>query len=58
MYVVLIAMLLGSGVALSWTAVSNPAVSAQLESASGALLIAGLALLGFGLPVVHCINPG
>ena len=58
MYVVLVAMLLVSGVTLSWNAMSRPAVAAQLERASGALLVAGLALLGFGLPVVQHLSPG
>lgn len=58
MYFILIAALLGSGMALSWRAMSRPAVAAQLENASGALLIAGLALVGLGLPVAHYISPG
>jgi len=44
--------------ALSWAAVTRPSIAAQLESVSGVLLIAGLALLGLGLPVVRYINPG
>ncbi len=58
MYVGVIAVLLGSGMALSWAAISRPSIAAQLESISGLLLIAGLALLGLGLPIMRCINPG
>jgi len=58
MYIGLIAIFLGSGMALSWAATSRPAVAAQLEGISGALLIAGLAMLGLGLPIARYISPG
>ena len=58
MYIGFIATLLGGGMVLSWAATSRPSVADQLENVSGLLLIAGLALLGLGLPVVRYINPG
>ena len=58
MFIGFIATLLGSGLALSWAATSRPPIAAQLENLSGLLLIAGLALLGLGLPVVRYISPG
>ncbi len=49
MYVLMIAAFVCGGTALAWAAVSRPAIAAQLEYAGGALLIVGLALLGYAL---------
>jgi len=58
MYIGLIVTLVCSGVALSWAAGLRPAIAAQLETASGALLIGGLSLIGFALPIVQRISAG
>jgi len=58
MYIVLIVTLVCGGAALSWAATSRPAIAARLENASGALLIAGLSLIGLALPIVLHIGPG
>jgi hypothetical protein len=53
LYIGFIIALLAAGVVISWSAVSRPAHTVALEHVSGALLIAGLSLLGFALPIVH-----
>jgi hypothetical protein len=58
MYIGLVVTLVCAGAALSWAAASRPAVAARLENASGALLIAGLSLIGLALPIVQHIGPG
>ncbi len=58
MYIIAIVTLVCSGAAVSWAATSRPAVAAQLEKASGALLIAGLSLIGFALPVAQHLGHG
>jgi len=58
MYIVLIVTLVCGAAALAWAASSRPTVAARLEGASGALLIAGLSLLGFALPIVQHISHG
>jgi hypothetical protein len=58
MYISLVVTLVCAGVALSWAATSNPAVAARLENAGGALLIAGLSLIGLALPIVQHLGPG
>ncbi len=58
MYIGMVVTLVCGGVALSWAAMSRPAIAARLENASGALLIAGLSLIGLALPVVQHIGAG
>ena len=58
MYIGLVVTLVCAGTALSWAATSSPAVAARLENASGALLIAGLSLIGLALPIVQHLGPG
>jgi len=58
MYIVLIVTLVCAGGGLAWAATSRPAIAARLENASGALLIAGLSLLGLALPIVQHVGHG
>ncbi len=57
MYVDLVVTLLCGGAALSWATTSKPAIAARLEKLSGALLIAGLSLVGLALPMVQHLGP-
>jgi hypothetical protein len=56
MYIGMIVTLVCGGAALSWVAVSRPAAAARLENASGTLIILGLSLLGFALPMVEHLS--
>ena len=58
MYIGLIVTLVCGGALLSQAALSRPAFAARLESASGALIIAGLSLLGLALPVAERLAHG
>ena len=58
MYIGLVVTLVCGGAALSWAATSMPAIAARLENSSGALLIAGLSLIGFALPIMQHIGHG
>ncbi len=58
MYVAAVVTLVCGGAGLSWAAASRPAMAARLECAGGALLIAGLAVLGLALPAAHHLSPG
>lgn len=58
MYLALVITLLCGGAAFSWWAISQPALTIQLERAGGIALITGFALLGFALPVVSHFTQG
>ncbi len=49
MYILTIFAFVSAGTALAWAAVSRPSIATQLEYAGGAMLIAGLVLLGYAL---------
>jgi len=53
MYISLVVTLVCSGISLSWAAASQSAAVARLEGAGGTLFIAGLSLIGLGLPLVQ-----
>jgi hypothetical protein len=58
MYIGMVVTLVSGGATLSWAATSRPTIAARLETASGALLIAGLSLIGLALPMVQHLGPG
>ena len=58
MYLGTIVALLSGGTAISWAAAVRPENAPWLEHVSGVLLIAGLSLIGIGLPLVHRFTAG
>jgi len=54
----LIVLLIGTGIGSSWGAVKWAARAPTLETVGGALLIAGLALLGLSMPLAHHLTSG
>jgi hypothetical protein len=55
----LITLLISAGASMSWVAASwRPSRPATIEAISGALLIAGLALLGLSMPLAQHLTSG
>jgi len=54
----LVILLIGTGAGVSWAAFSRSARPATLEAIGGVLLIAGLALLGLGMPLAVHLTSG
>jgi hypothetical protein len=57
-YIGIVITLVSAGVAASWASVLKPELASVLEHVSGALLIAGLSLIGIGLPLAHRFATG
>ena len=58
MYIGSVVTLVCGGAALSWAAEVKPKVAEWFEKASGALIIAGLSLIGLALPVAQHLGHG
>jgi hypothetical protein len=57
-YTGIVITLISAGAAASWASMLRPEKASVLEHVSGALLIAGLSLIGIGLPLVHRFTAG